>query len=133
MSKRLDSFLSLFLHIIKSLYLCVIYIKCRWDTFADNLELVDTYEGHYDVVYGTIHPKYLSRCSSLSCPPFSRFAYMLEFDKITTLYDICSRWQSKRDFVISRQWFHAQDGTYSKTFLTLISLSAFELFLCVLL
>jgi len=26
-----------------------------------DLELVDSYDGHYDVVYGTYDPKYLSR------------------------------------------------------------------------
>lgn len=26
-----------------------------------DLELVDSYDGHYDVVYGTYDPKYLTR------------------------------------------------------------------------
>lgn len=57
--------------------------RYEWDPFTSDLELVESYDGHYDVVYGTYDPKYLAR------------------------------WQSKRDFVFSRQWFHAQDGTYT--------------------
>ncbi|OWM65799.1 hypothetical protein CDL15_Pgr015224 [Punica granatum] len=57
--------------------------RYEWDTFSGDLELVDSYDGHYDVVYGTFDPKYLTR------------------------------WTSKKDFVFSRQWFRAQDGTYS--------------------
>ncbi|KAJ6296212.1 hypothetical protein OIU78_024117, partial [Salix suchowensis] len=48
-----------------------------------DLELLDSYDGHYDVVYGTCDSKYLSR------------------------------WKSNRDFVFSRQWFQGQDGTYT--------------------
>ncbi|KAK3033197.1 hypothetical protein RJ639_036989 [Escallonia herrerae] len=56
--------------------------RYEWDTLTGDLELVDSLNGHYDVVYGTYDPKYLTR------------------------------WQSKRDFVFSRQWFRGQDGTY---------------------
>ncbi|KAF5469622.1 hypothetical protein F2P56_013680, partial [Juglans regia] len=48
-----------------------------------DLELIDSYDGHYDVVYGIFDPKYLTW------------------------------WHSKRDFIFSRQWFHGQDGTYT--------------------
>ncbi|KAH9654560.1 START domain-containing protein [Citrus sinensis] len=57
--------------------------RYEWDMLTGDLELVDSYDGHYDVVYGTYDPKYLTR------------------------------WQSKRDFVFSRQWFRGQDGTYT--------------------
>ncbi|KAK2993672.1 hypothetical protein RJ640_009487 [Escallonia rubra] len=57
--------------------------RYEWDTLTGDLELVDSLNGHYDVVYGTYDPNYLTR------------------------------WQSKRDFVFSRQWFRGQDGTYS--------------------
>ncbi|KAI4344241.1 hypothetical protein L6164_011489 [Bauhinia variegata] len=57
--------------------------RYEWDMLMGDLELVDSYTGHYDVVYGTYDPKYLTR------------------------------WQSKRDFVFSRQWFRGQDGTYT--------------------
>ncbi|KAK1578845.1 hypothetical protein Q3G72_033554 [Acer saccharum] len=57
--------------------------RYEWDMLTGDLELVDSYDGHYDVVYGTYDPKYLTR------------------------------WQSKRDFVFSRQWFCGQDGTYT--------------------
>ncbi|EEF38875.1 protein ENHANCED DISEASE RESISTANCE 2-like [Ricinus communis] len=57
--------------------------RYEWDTLTGDLELLDSYDGHYDVVYGTFDPKYLTR------------------------------WQSKRDFVFSRQWFNGQDGTYT--------------------
>ncbi|XP_029124554.1 protein ENHANCED DISEASE RESISTANCE 2-like isoform X2 [Cajanus cajan] len=57
--------------------------RYEWDMLMSDLELVESYEGHYDVIYGTYDPKYLTR------------------------------WHSKRDFVFSRQWFHAQDGTYT--------------------
>lgn len=33
----------------------------RWDMLTGDLELVDSYDGHYDVVYGTYDPKYLTR------------------------------------------------------------------------
>ncbi|KAJ4709656.1 protein ENHANCED DISEASE RESISTANCE 2-like [Melia azedarach] len=57
--------------------------RYEWDMLTGDLELLDSYDGHYDVVYGTYDPKYLTR------------------------------WQSKRDFVFSRQWFRGQDGTYT--------------------
>ncbi|TKY54741.1 ENHANCED DISEASE RESISTANCE 2 [Spatholobus suberectus] len=57
--------------------------RYEWDTLMCDLELVDSYDGHYDVVYGTYDSKYLSR------------------------------WHSKQDFVFSRRWFRGQDGTYT--------------------
>ncbi|KAE8126128.1 hypothetical protein FH972_020873 [Carpinus fangiana] len=57
--------------------------RYEWDTLTSDLEVIDSYDGHYDVVYGTYDPKYLTR------------------------------WHSKRDFVFSRQWFRGQDGTYT--------------------
>uniref|UniRef100_A0A7N0T197 START domain-containing protein n=1 Tax=Kalanchoe fedtschenkoi TaxID=63787 RepID=A0A7N0T197_KALFE len=57
--------------------------RYEWDMLTGDLELVDSLDGHYDVVYGTFDPKYLTR------------------------------WHSKRDFVFSRQWFRGQDGTYT--------------------
>ncbi|KAH6794365.1 ENHANCED DISEASE RESISTANCE protein [Perilla frutescens var. hirtella] len=57
--------------------------RYEWDTLIGDLELVDSINGHYDVVYGTFDPRYLTW------------------------------WQSKRDFVFSRQWFRGQDGTYT--------------------
>ncbi|KAE9602339.1 hypothetical protein Lal_00049435 [Lupinus albus] len=57
--------------------------RYEWDMLMCDLELVDSYDGHYDVVYGTYDPKYLSR------------------------------WHPKQDFIFSRQWFRGQDGTYT--------------------
>ncbi|KAL8502583.1 hypothetical protein ACS0TY_021647 [Phlomoides rotata] len=57
--------------------------RYEWDTLTGDLELVDSINGHYDVLYGTFDPRYLTW------------------------------WQSKRDFVFSRQWFRGQDGTYT--------------------
>ncbi|KAL3535964.1 hypothetical protein ACH5RR_004425 [Cinchona calisaya] len=57
--------------------------RYEWDTLTGDLELVDSVNGHYDVVYGTFDPNHLTW------------------------------WQSKRDFVFSRQWFRGQDGTYT--------------------
>ncbi|KAI3913666.1 hypothetical protein MKX01_035862 [Papaver californicum] len=58
--------------------------RYEWDMMTSDLELVDSLNGHTDVVYGTYDPKYLTR------------------------------WQSKRDFVFSRQWFRGQDdGAYT--------------------
>ncbi|KAK6942244.1 Protein ENHANCED DISEASE RESISTANCE 2, C-terminal [Dillenia turbinata] len=57
--------------------------RYEWDMLTGDLELVDSVDGHYDVVYGTFDPKYLTR------------------------------WHSKKDFVFSRQWFQGQDGTYT--------------------
>ncbi|KAJ6673348.1 ENHANCED DISEASE RESISTANCE-RELATED [Salix viminalis] len=57
--------------------------RYEWDMLTGDLELLDSYDGHYDVVYGTCDSKYLSR------------------------------WKSNRDFVFSRQWFQGQDGTYT--------------------
>ncbi|XP_061375754.1 protein ENHANCED DISEASE RESISTANCE 2-like [Gastrolobium bilobum] len=55
----------------------------EWDMLMCDLEMVDSYDGHFDVVYGTYDPKYLSW------------------------------WHSKQDFVFSRRWFRGQDGTYT--------------------
>ncbi|XP_027338393.1 protein ENHANCED DISEASE RESISTANCE 2-like [Abrus precatorius] len=57
--------------------------RYEWDMLMGDLELVESYDGHYDIVYGTYDPKYLTR------------------------------WHSKRDFIFSRQWFRAQDGTHT--------------------
>ncbi|CAI0395102.1 unnamed protein product [Linum tenue] len=50
--------------------------RYEWDTLTSDLELLDSCDGNYDVVYGTFNPKNLSR------------------------------WSSNRDFVFSRQWFY---------------------------
>ncbi|XP_044464101.1 protein ENHANCED DISEASE RESISTANCE 2 isoform X2 [Mangifera indica] len=72
--------------------------RYEWDMLTGDLELIDSYDGHYDVVYGTFDPKHLTRLDTceISCP----------------IYWLLS-WQSKRDFVFSRQWFRCQDGTYT--------------------
>ncbi|KAK4414999.1 protein ENHANCED DISEASE RESISTANCE 2 [Sesamum alatum] len=57
--------------------------RYEWDTLTGDLELVDSVNGHFDVVYGTFDPRYLTWR------------------------------HSKRDFVFSRQWFRGQDGTYT--------------------
>ncbi|XP_062192839.1 protein ENHANCED DISEASE RESISTANCE 2-like isoform X2 [Phragmites australis] len=57
--------------------------RYEWDMLTADLELVETVDGYYDVVYGTYEPKYLNW------------------------------WKAKKDFVFSRQWFHGQDGTYT--------------------
>ncbi|KAL6532731.1 hypothetical protein OROGR_013691 [Orobanche gracilis] len=57
--------------------------RYEWDTLTGDLELVDSLNGHYDVVYGIFDPRCLTW------------------------------WKSKRDFVFSRQWFRGQDGTYT--------------------
>ncbi|KAE8668556.1 leucine-rich repeat receptor-like protein kinase TDR-like [Hibiscus syriacus] len=57
--------------------------RYEWDTVTADLELIDSYDGHYDAVYGIYDPKYLTQ------------------------------WKSKRDFVFTRQWFRGQDGTYT--------------------
>ncbi|XP_075643264.1 protein ENHANCED DISEASE RESISTANCE 2 isoform X3 [Castanea sativa] len=57
--------------------------RYEWDMLTGDLELIDSIDGHYDVVYGIYDPKFLTR------------------------------WHSKRDFVFSRQWFRGQDGTYT--------------------
>lgn len=57
--------------------------RCEWDMLTGELELVDSVDGHYDVVYGTYDPKNLTW------------------------------WHTKKDFVFSRQWFRGQDGEYT--------------------
>ncbi|KAJ9548490.1 hypothetical protein OSB04_021033 [Centaurea solstitialis] len=57
--------------------------RYEWDALTGDLELVDCLSGHSDVVYGSYDPRCLTR------------------------------WQSKRDFIFSRQWFRGQDGAYS--------------------
>ncbi|KAK1395932.1 protein ENHANCED DISEASE RESISTANCE 2-like [Heracleum sosnowskyi] len=57
--------------------------RYEWDILTGDLELVDSLNEHYDVVYGTYDPRYLTR------------------------------WTSKRDFIFSRQWFRGQDGTFT--------------------
>ncbi|KAJ0741115.1 putative START domain, protein ENHANCED DISEASE RESISTANCE 2, START-like domain superfamily [Helianthus annuus] len=59
--------------------------RYEWDALTGDLELVDSISGHSDVVYGSYDPRYLSR------------------------------WQSKRDFIFSRQWYRGQDGTYTSS------------------
>ncbi|KAF0919831.1 hypothetical protein E2562_031688 [Oryza meyeriana var. granulata] len=57
--------------------------RYEWDMLTADLELVETIDGYYDVVYGTYEPKYLNW------------------------------WKAKKDFVFSRQWFRGQDGAYT--------------------
>lgn len=57
--------------------------RYEWDMLTADLELVDSINGHYDVVYGTFDSRFLTR------------------------------WNGKRDFVFSRQWFRGQDGAYT--------------------
>ncbi|KAL2465615.1 Protein of unknown function (DUF1336) [Abeliophyllum distichum] len=57
--------------------------RYEWDTLTGDLEMLDSINGHHDVVYGTFDPRYLTW------------------------------WQTKRDFIFSRQWFRGQDGTYT--------------------
>nr|DAD27336.1 TPA_asm: hypothetical protein HUJ06_028804 [Nelumbo nucifera] len=57
--------------------------RYEWDILTGDLELVDSVNGHYDVVYGIYDPNYLNQ------------------------------WKSKKDFVFSRQWFRGQDGAYT--------------------
>ncbi|KAJ1700293.1 hypothetical protein LUZ63_000072 [Rhynchospora breviuscula] len=54
-----------------------------WDILTGDLELLEAKDGHCDIVYGKYEPKYLSW------------------------------WNSKIDFVFSRQWFRGQDGNYT--------------------
>ncbi|KAJ0984824.1 hypothetical protein J5N97_003180 [Dioscorea zingiberensis] len=58
-------------------------MRYEWDTLTGDLEVVDSVDGHYDIVYGTFDLKYHLR------------------------------WHSKKDFVFSRQWFRGQDGAYT--------------------
>ncbi|XP_042484165.1 protein ENHANCED DISEASE RESISTANCE 2-like isoform X6 [Macadamia integrifolia] len=58
--------------------------RYEWDMLITDLEQIDSVNEHYDVAYGTYDPNHLTR------------------------------WQTKRDFVFSRQWFCGQDGSYSK-------------------
>lgn len=57
--------------------------RYEWDTLTGDMELIESLDGHCDVVYGTLDLRKLSW------------------------------WKSKRDFVFSRRWFHGQDGTYT--------------------
>ncbi|GAA0153998.1 defense/immunity protein [Lithospermum erythrorhizon] len=58
--------------------------RYEWDTLTGDLELLDSLDGHYDVLYGKFDQRY------------------------STWWH-----KKKRDFVFSRQWFHGQDGTYT--------------------
>ncbi|KAL0916761.1 hypothetical protein M5K25_014297 [Dendrobium thyrsiflorum] len=55
----------------------------EWDMLTGDLELLESVDGHYDVVYGIYDPKHLAWSSS------------------------------RKDFVFSRQWFRGQDGEYT--------------------
>ncbi|XP_020578361.1 protein ENHANCED DISEASE RESISTANCE 2-like isoform X2 [Phalaenopsis equestris] len=57
--------------------------RYEWDMFTGDLELLESVDGHYDVVYGIYDPKLLTWSSS------------------------------RKDFVFSRQWFRGQDGEYT--------------------
>ncbi|XP_078150944.1 ENHANCED DISEASE RESISTANCE protein (DUF1336) isoform X2 [Carex rostrata] len=56
--------------------------RYEWDVVTGDLELVETIDGHCDIVYGKYEAKY------------------------KTL------WSSKKDFLFSRKWFRGQDGNY---------------------
>lgn len=45
----------------------LIYKLCRWDVLTEDLELVDTLDGHYDIVYGTLDAAYQTRQTYLRC------------------------------------------------------------------
>ncbi|KAL6541200.1 hypothetical protein OROMI_025083 [Orobanche minor] len=105
--------------------------RYEWDTLTGDLELVDSLNGHYDVVYGIFDPRYLT------CRPTSAVAAMAfvvssshnatewfstrrterESESSSLAYHVdialMKWWKSKRDFVFSRQWFRGQDGTYT--------------------
>lgn len=57
--------------------------RYEWDILTSDLELIERLDGHKDIVYGAYDPKYLTR------------------------------WHSKRDFLLTRHWQCAQDGTYT--------------------
>ncbi|XP_072991915.1 protein ENHANCED DISEASE RESISTANCE 2 isoform X2 [Typha latifolia] len=57
--------------------------RYEWDMLTGHLELVESIDGHCDVVYGIYDTKYLSWGSG------------------------------KQDFVFSRRWLHGQDGAYT--------------------
>lgn len=57
--------------------------RYEWDILTSDLELIERLDGHKDIVYGAYDPKYLTR------------------------------WHSKRDFLLTRHWQRAQDGTYT--------------------
>ncbi|GAB2289128.1 hypothetical protein Dimus_023430 [Dionaea muscipula] len=57
--------------------------RYEWDMLTSDLQLIESLDGHYDVLYGNYDPRYFTW------------------------------WNSKRDFVFSRQWFRGQDGTYT--------------------
>ncbi|XP_024391660.1 protein ENHANCED DISEASE RESISTANCE 2 [Physcomitrium patens] len=60
-------------------------LRYQWDTLTGNVELVEQIDGHSDIVYGSLDPKY-----------FKRF-------------------HGRRDFLFSRYWRRDQDGSYSIT------------------
>ncbi|XP_031479449.1 protein ENHANCED DISEASE RESISTANCE 2 [Nymphaea colorata] len=64
------------------------HTRYEWDTVSDHLELVDSIDGHFDVVYGTYTQKYQAGVD-------------------------CCGWAKMHDFVFSRQWFRGQDGAYT--------------------
>ncbi|CAN6448053.1 unnamed protein product [Victoria cruziana] len=64
------------------------HTRNEWDTVSDHLELVDSIDGHFDVVYGTYTHKYQAGV------------------------DCCGR-NKMHDFVFSRKWFRGQDGAYT--------------------
>lgn len=66
--------------------------RYEWDALTGDLEVLDSLSGHSDVVYGSYEPRCLSSQKLMCCN---------------------YRWQSKCDFIFSRQWFRGQDGTYT--------------------
>lgn len=57
--------------------------RYEWDILTSDLKRIEQLDGHRDIVYGAYDPKYLTR------------------------------WHSKRDFLLTRHWQRAQDGTYT--------------------
>lgn len=43
----------------------LIYKLFRWDALTGDLELVDSLDGHYDIVYGTLDAAYHTRQTRL--------------------------------------------------------------------
>lgn len=59
------------------------HTRYEWDILTGDLELLESVDGHNDVVYGIYDPKHLTWSSS------------------------------RKDFVFSRQWIRGQDGEYT--------------------
>ncbi|KAA8522910.1 hypothetical protein F0562_009333 [Nyssa sinensis] len=86
--------------------------RYEWDVFTGDLELVDSSDGHFDVVYGTHEPRYLTSVLSLGRLSKAYKTYTLFFYYI---YKIKGAGLCRYDFAAARYSPHLLPSSFIKT------------------